>query len=667
MNDRLQLPTSGQALVPNPEQRAVIDAGTDEWLLVVAGPGTGKTQVAAMRLVHLLELGLQPAQILVLSFSRSAVATLSKRLATLRVDDQGVMEELRHLAIRTFDSWTFRTLRQGGEVVTDLLSRPHEQNIAAVTRRLEDPVDPIGERLATIRHVIVDEFQDLPGVRAEMVASLLSRLNREGTPSVGFTVLGDPVQAIYRFAARNGDQPVPTDPWQDLKRRMGPKLREIVLTRNHRATEKLAAVAASLRKILGSPDLDAERKLAAMQRFLGNMPVSTTESRLAPGWLAQLPEGSLAVLTRTNGEAVRVWKMLLGDGIEGPSVSVRLRLAGSIPTVPAWIAGLLSGFKHPSISRKVFELAYAKAKERLGGEAAPDVGLPSAEVAWRRLARASGAPESAASLDLDELRSRLTWPDSFPDDQVSEEAAVHITTIHQSKGMEFDNVALLDAPERDSDDPPDDPLEQANVGFVAVTRAGRHLGRLPSTCIFKPPRNRSFQHGRNRLVDWGSWIQKARWIHMQMGLGGDLEPTSFVSAAIHGDETCVSSVQRTLLEGVATLRGRKVVLSQVKTDGSSARARDIRYDVRLQQHEGEGLLLGRTTAQVTHDLLDLLWDPGYSMPRNIYNLRIAEVNSIGVNADLNEDIPEPWRSSRLWLGITLAGTGDFKTWKRHGK
>lgn len=661
MNDRLQLPDSGQPLVPNPEQRAVIEAGADEWRLVVAGPGTGKTQVAAMRLVHLLGLGLQPAQILVLSFSRSAVATLSRRLATLRVNDQGVVEELRHLAIRTFDSWAFRMLRQGGEIVTDLLSRSHEQNIAAVTRRLDDPVDPIGERLGVLRHVIVDEFQDLPGVRAEMVASLLRRLNRDGNPRVGFTVLGDPVQAIYRFAARNGDQPVPTDPWEDLKLRMGPELREIVLTRNHRATEKLAALAASLRRILGSQDLDAERKLAAMQRFLGNMPASTTDSRLAPGWLAQLPEGSLAVLTRTNGEAVRVWKMLLGDALEGPSVSVRMRLAGSTPTVPAWIAGLLSGFRHPSISRKVFELAHAKAKERLGAEAAPNVGLPTAEVAWRRLARASGAPESAASLDLDDLRSRLTWPDSFPDDQVSEEAAVHITTIHQSKGMEFDNVALLDAPERDSGDPPDDPLEQAHVGFVAVTRAGRHLGRLPGTCIFKPPRNRAFRHGRSRLVGWGPLV------NVQMGLDGDLEPTSFVSTEVHGDERRVASLQQTLLQGVATLRGRKVALSQVRTDESSARARDIRYDVRLQQQEGEGLLLGRTTAQVTHDLLDLLWDPGYAMPRNIYNLRIAEVSSIGVNAELNEDIPEPWRSSRLWLGITLAGTGDFKTWRRHGK
>lgn len=657
MNDRMQLPIYGRPLTPNPEQRAAIEASCEEWLFVVAGPGTGKTQVAAMRLVQLLEMGLQPAQILVLSFSRSAVATLSKRLATLTLSDQRVMEELRHIAIRTFDSWAFRMLRQGGEVATDLLSRSHEQNIVAVTRRLEDPLDPIAERLAVIQHVIVDEFQDLAGVRAEMVASLLSRLNREGSSRVGFTVLGDPAQAIYRFAARNEGHPVPTDPWLDLKQRMGPKLREIILTRNHRATDKLAAAAKTLREILGSVDLDAERKLAMMQQFLGGIPASATDSRLDPGWLVQLPEGSLAILTRTNGEAVRAWKMLLGDGLNGPSVSVRLRLAGSAPTVPAWIAGLLSGFKHPSISLKVFEQVYARAKERLGGDVAPEVGLPSLAVAWRRLAHASGAPESATALDLDDLRTRLTWPDSFPDDQVSEEAVVHITTIHQAKGMEFDNVALLEGLERGSEDP----LEQAHVGFVAVTRAGRHLGRLPSTCIFKPPGNREFRHGRSRLVSWGALV------NMQMGLDGDLDPTSFVSIEVHGDERHIAALQQTLLEGVTTLRGRKVILSQVINEESSPRARDIRYDVRLQEQEGEGLQLGRTTVQLTHDLLDLLWEPGYAMPRNIYNLRIADVNSIGVSANLNEEIPEPWRSSRLWLGIKLAGTGDFKTWKRHAK
>ena len=99
---------------PTREQAAVIDAPQDAWLLVVAGPGTGKTQVAAMRLAHLVRSGLLPGQILVLSFSRSAVATLTRRIAALSLHDSSVVEDLRHLAIRTYDSWAFRILRRRG-------------------------------------------------------------------------------------------------------------------------------------------------------------------------------------------------------------------------------------------------------------------------------------------------------------------------------------------------------------------------------------------------------------------------------------------------------------------------------------------------------------------------------------------------------------------------
>ena len=134
------VPTAGQ-LVPNPEQRAVIEAAADEWLLVVAGPGTGKTQVAAARLLHLLSGGLQPAQILVLSFSRSAVATLTNRIARVEVANERLVEDLRHLAIRTFDSWAFRMLRQGGGAPRDLLARSHDENIVAVSSALTDEAD----------------------------------------------------------------------------------------------------------------------------------------------------------------------------------------------------------------------------------------------------------------------------------------------------------------------------------------------------------------------------------------------------------------------------------------------------------------------------------------------------------------------------------------------
>lgn len=650
-----------RVFLPSLEQRAVIEADSSEWLLVQAGPGTGKTQVAAMRLAHLVSTGLQPAQILVLSFSRSAVATLSRRLKTLDLDDQAVIEELRHLAIRTFDSWAFRMLRQSGEIAADLLSRSHDDNIAAVTKKISDPADPMADRLSGLRHVIVDEFQDLPGVRAEMVVALLRRLFDDQGPRVGFTVLGDPVQAIYRFAARVDGQAIPIDPWQGLRERMGPRLRQLALTFNHRSTERLAAVAASLRKILGTTHLDPARKLAAMQRFVSSIPASLTDAKLSPEWLAQLPEGSIAILARKNGESVQLWKSLMGEGLAGPTASIRLRLAGGGAIAPAWIAGVLSRFKHPTISRKVFEFAYSHAVAEMGAGAALEIGLPPLEIAWTRLARASGAPDSVASIDMEQLRNRLAWPDSFPDDQFNEEAAVYITTIHQAKGMEFDNVALLDAPERNSSDPPEDPLEEAHVGFVAVTRAGKHLERLPSSCIFKSPRSRLFSYGRNRLADWGSWHNKAKWAHMQIGLEGDVDPTSFVSLVVHSDEESVASLQKKLLSDSTGLRNHKVVLTQA---AANVRAKEVRYDVRLQQQEGDGFLLGRTGVQLTFDLLDLLWTPGFSLPRNIYNLRIGDVVSLATNEEMNEEIADTWRSSRLWLGITLVGVGDFKTWKR---
>ncbi len=652
---------------PSAEQRGVIEASPDSWLLVVAGPGTGKTQVAAMRLAHLIGAGLQPAQILVLSFSRSAVATLTRRIAGLQLPQGGVVEDLRHLAIRTFDSWAFRMLRQGGAAVPDLLGRQHDENIVAATSALADETNVVlSDRLAGIRHVIVDEFQDLPGVRAAMVIELLSKLNSGGR-HVGFTVLGDPVQSIYRWAARTKGQPAPADPWKELKARMGTALREVSLTHNHRSTEKLAAMAASLRNILRSDELTAEKKLAAMQRFLERLPGSPAETLLGPDWLAKLPEGSVAILTRSNGEAVRVTKMLLGDIVEGPVVPVRLRIAGATPVTPAWIAALLSRFKPQTVARSTFDIVYDKSEEQIDAAARAALNMPSRDVCWSRLARASGAPDQATAIDLGDLRERLAWPDSFPDDQVSEDASVYVTTIHQAKGMEFDNVALLDPRAREDADAPEDPLEVANVGFVAVTRAGKALGRIPADCIYMAPYEKVLPSGRSRFVLRGQPGKAGRMTNFQLGLVGDIDPLSFVDEVFHGDAEHVSELQRDLAARAAALRGHKVIVKRLESSDEASRARDVRYEICLQEGKLAGLRLARTTQQVTTDLLGYLWDKGLSLPSTIFNLRIGDVVSLAARGDVDETVPEPWRSSRLWLGITLFGTGDFKTWKRNGK
>jgi DNA helicase-2/ATP-dependent DNA helicase PcrA len=135
-------------------------------LLVLAGPGAGKTEVSARRIAALLSQGLSAPNLLVLSFSRSAVRTLTKRLARLDgLDglDEQVLEELRHVSIRTFDSWAFRMLRRLGSDSDELLRRSHDENIAALVDVLRTP------QAAEVQRV-------LKGVRPRLLLASTSRL-----------------------------------------------------------------------------------------------------------------------------------------------------------------------------------------------------------------------------------------------------------------------------------------------------------------------------------------------------------------------------------------------------------------------------------------------------------------------------------------------------------
>ena len=50
---------------------------------------------------------------------------------------------------------------------------------------------------------------------------------------------------------------------------------------------------------------------------------------------------------------------------------------------------------------------------------------------------------------------------------------------------------------------------------------------------------------------------------------------------------------------------------------------------------------------------------GFALPSKIYNLRIAGVGTVASDAEFV--LEQPYRTSRLWLGVSLFGTGDFKT------
>lgn len=634
------------------QQQKVIQSPPAARVLVNAGPGSGKTLVSALRLVELVKNGIESSQVLVLSFSRSAVATLSSRIKKLNLSEV-LVEELRYLSIRTFDAWAFRMLRLSGVPSTELLSNSHDDNIRRLTDIFENnSCSDLHDRLKNIRHVIVDEFQDLPGVRADMVLALLDRLDRLSPGKIGFTVLGDPAQAIFRFAASTqGAVPV-DDPWQALRDRFKTSLAEFELNQNYRSLPELSDTFSRLRSVLRDGGRTPEERFCEVKAYLESLPDSDMEGKICPGWLADLPEGSVAILLRSNGEALRVATMLYGKDNVG-TATVHLRLAGHKDnSVPVWVGALMAPVTFERMTRSVFDALCRGIVNRLGAEVVKNIGLPEPNIAWRCLQAVVGGEATETFIDMSQFRERLSWPDIFPTSAAANhKKAVYVTTIHQSKGMEFDHVALLHSDA--AGDMPKDPLEEANVGFVAVTRAGSSLRKLANDVIWQPFTQVELAGERKRLRTWS-----LGWVNLQVGLPGDVDSVSFVSEQVHGSRSAVASIQEVLLSQYDSLTGRKVLLKKVVLQDHK-----VVYDILLLDEEGKDLLIGRTSSQLTFDLLRLL-GKGNNLPSRMMNLRIADVRTLTVPVALPDDVPDPWRKSRVWLGVSLCCTADFKPFKK---
>ena len=104
-----------------------------------------------------------------------------------------------------FEAWvaTWRTCEHGLDSFATMLlatirpdgdwrSKDYDGRIVSATALIRDNSEA-KQFIASFHHVIVDEVQDLVGVRAALVAIVLE--NAKG----GFTLFGDPAQGIYNF------------------------------------------------------------------------------------------------------------------------------------------------------------------------------------------------------------------------------------------------------------------------------------------------------------------------------------------------------------------------------------------------------------------------------------------------------------------------------------
>lgn len=94
----------------NDQQRAVVLAEPGP-LLVIAGAGSGKTHTLTYRVAHLIERGIHPERILLLTFTNKAARAMLDRVSSL------LSGQVNHIWGGTFHSMANRILREDGQLL----------------------------------------------------------------------------------------------------------------------------------------------------------------------------------------------------------------------------------------------------------------------------------------------------------------------------------------------------------------------------------------------------------------------------------------------------------------------------------------------------------------------------------------------------------------------
>ena len=188
----------------NPEQMALVAGGEDDNVLILAGPGSGKTRVVVHRCAYLLRVKRVPARaILVLCFNRNAVTELRRRLFDLAGDDaKGVMVQTYHGLSLRLTGHAMDSQNQSTENFADLIKEAIRL-LKGEKTVLGFDADEIRDRLlAGYRYILVDEYQDIDTEQYQLISAIAGR-TLDDDNKLTILAVGDDDQNIYSFRGAN--------------------------------------------------------------------------------------------------------------------------------------------------------------------------------------------------------------------------------------------------------------------------------------------------------------------------------------------------------------------------------------------------------------------------------------------------------------------------------
>lgn len=422
------------------DQRKIVDDNKSDNILVLAGPGSGKTKVLVHKIASLLLLeDIKPEQFLMLTFSKAASLEFRARTRNLVPEYAGLLK------ITTFHGYCFQLLGQLGDLKK---SESIIKDCIAAINNEEIDISSIENKSV----LLLDEFQDVNGEEWQLVQTIISKAD-----NIRVVAVGDDDQNIYGFRGSSNKN------MQDFKDKY--KATEYSLIKNYRSTSNIVQFNNELlHKIpnrIKTQELEPVNKQLNSNVVLVRYKSSYLEKSLAEKVIKDNYDGTRAILVTTNRQALMLntylkdlgQKTRLIAGLNGFSLSClyELRTFTDFLKLKKNDAGLIFN-KDWDAAKEHFELTH-KSYIHL-------------EVCLELIKKFELNFESQKQLvDWCEYIREIKMEDAIHADA----NAVIISTMHKSKGKEFDHVYVL------LDDYNFSKTEAKRVLYVGCSRAKSSL------------------------------------------------------------------------------------------------------------------------------------------------------------------------------------------------
>jgi len=622
------------------DQLEVIMDEPESWQLVIAGPGAGKSAVACQRIAFLVDDGVPPSRILLVSFTRTAVAELHDRIVSYAVAG----DQARSVRIATIDShaWSLRVFDEDA-LPKVLCDGSYDLSIERVVQLFQEKQPDLLEFMGRLEHLIIDEAQDVVGIRAQLVIEMLNALS----PECGVSFLADPAQAIYGFTTDDDESSAALGSLLDLLSSKSPrKFTERRLTKIHRTQqpELLAVFQGTREEIEGERVISGhvDRVQARIREACGNDVGPTTHSSL-PGFLGRAADSSTLVLFRRRADVLFASSYCSDAGVEH-----RLRLSGAPIVVSPWIGWLFGEMVDSLITRESFDQLWQRQAEWV---AAPFAGH-SRDECWALL-HGVAAGRWPGTLDLVQLRQTIARSRPPVELCVPECGMTGpiLGTIHASKGREADTVMLI-MPSTSGWDGQGDAavLEEGRVYYVGATRARKTLIVAANTAT--PV---SYLDSRRIFRNLGQGK-----VQIEVGREGDVDRLAHFgwSNATEVQEVLASCVGRTL-----------------PTEALTIPEHDYAIRLLLSRKITDKVTRILEVGEVSESFKQELWkiakiievEKALKPPPKILHLYITAVTTVGFSEEQRGALRPPYSRSGFGLAPIVKGFPTIKFFHQWGR